>query len=435
MKNILSFILVLIFVFAAVPGVLADEGTIVNGVSLVKIGEFEVPAEPAVDQARTHWEELMYAAGSGIEYLDDGCYSVPGPGEDVNRKGLFTEEGEQLIPFEAALIRRLNSRYLTVYYATEKTENRLEAILYTTDGSSWIAQGHPKEGDTLYKGYIRFYDLELKRFVGDLTASEMYSSSGRLLVLKGKGIEEPGIYDENGVKVSDNKWETGNGFLLKPQKELYDEELNLRYTSDTSLQKFTSGSGYILKSVKDGGYRIIDIDGNAVSEEVYKSVYEEQAGYFSALAMDGSYVLLSAEKGVLATGKERFTCLNDGYWYGKDENGYIFIGPDGIIAENLKNRPESCLQAYEKQSDGKEYTLVLNTGEWALQAGRAISMGPGLLRETTHTKNGDHHILYDVFTGETLLEGDYEKLYFVGRLIWLQNGMTCEVYRVQYQYR
>lgn len=426
----LCLTLALLCLLAAVPTAWAENG-IVRGVALVKLGEYEADALP--EDERPIWEQLMYATDQGIKYLEDGCYSVAGGGEDVNQRGLFTEEGEQLIPFEAALIRRLNARYLMVYYATEQTEDRQEALLYQSDGF-WLGQGQPREGDTLYKGYARFYDLELRRFVGDLVASKSNASSGRLLVLQGKGAQEEGVYDENGAMVSDKRMQAGNGFLILPQREIYDEDLNLRYTSDTSLSRFSSESGYLLEWLGEGRNRIIDIDGNPVVPDTFKSVYEEENGFISTELEDGAYALIRVGGDTLATSAERFSRLSAGYYYGRNEDGYLLVGPEGIIADHLENRPEACLQAYGENADGQECSLVLNTGEWTLPIGRAFSMGVGLARKMTQRKEGEHHILYNLFTGDVMLEGDYDAVHLCGRFILAQRGTVCELYRVEYQY-
>ena len=428
----LSLLLALLCLLAAASSACAEEGGIVRGVALVKIGECEAGSAPEGD-GRSLWEKLMYTDTPRAEYLEDGYYSVAGGGEDVNQRGLFAEDGELLLPFEAALFKRMNARYLMVYTATEQTEDWKEALLYESDGF-WLGQGYPKDGDIMYKGYARFYDLENRRFVGDLIASESNVTSGRLLVLRGKGVQEAGIYDENGDKVYDRPMTAGHGFLILPQKEVYDEDLNLRYTSETQLEQFSSGSGYLLEYLADGGKQVIDIDGRPVVPGPLKSVFDEQDGFISAQLDDGSYVLISVQRGLLARSDERFFRRAAGYYYGQDKNGYLFVGPDGIIADHLENRPESSLQVWRKDSDGQNRTLALNTGEWTLPLGRALSMGSGLADQSTLQKDGEHHIFYDLFTGEVLLEGDYDSVKSFGRLILTQRGAVRELYRIQYRY-
>ena len=122
---------------------------------------------------------------------------------------------------------------------------------------------------SLYKGYARFYDLDNKRFVGDLRAENFNASCGRLLRLEGRTVT---IYDENGEAVAENLL-AGNGFLIRNRRpyEVYDENLELLVTSDSSLLIFNSTSVYI-DMLTDDVIQIIDNNGKRVLESTFKRV-------------------------------------------------------------------------------------------------------------------------------------------------------------------
>ena len=413
----------------------ADTGVVV-GLTFEKLGEFPAPSSDELpDDERSIWEKATYVKASGVQFLEDGLYAVAGHADSVNCFGLFTEEGEQLLPYEAALIKRLNARYLSVYYATEETTEKKDALLFIpSDGNrSWFARNTPKDGDLMFKGYARFYDTIEKRFVGDLTKEDFYASSGRLLVFKAGG--STGIYDESGALLSDMSVSSaGHGFLVR-NKEIYDEELTLRYTSDTRLQLFRSEGAYLLKLVETGDAgSVIDIDGNIILPGPFKHVFKEANDVFSVQKADGAYALMRADNTEIAASKEQFTLITSGYWYGKDESGYLFVGPDGVMAAGLSNRPESSsLQVYEKQPKG---TLVLNTGEWTIPEDRMFGLDYGLACRSSLLKTGGNHcVVYDLFTGQIVLEGDYDDTPIrVGRFVVAQRGDVCELYRIRYEY-
>ncbi|MBO4299179.1 MAG: hypothetical protein J5998_10290 [Clostridia bacterium] len=437
MLRVLSLLCLLAVAAASfAPFGYADGSGIPAGLTMEKVGEIETGETiPDTSNDVAHWMQAMYRQESGIKYLDGGLYAVAGESEDVNRIGLFDENGEQLIPFEAALIKRLGDRYLMVYYATEKTENKKEALLYISDGF-FIGQGLPKDGDVMYKGYARFYDREMRRFVGDLVASDFNYSTGRLLVLEGNYTLKTGIYDENGELLSDQRMKAGRGYLIKGNKEVYDETLTLRYTSDTNLENITGADGYMKKSIAGGGYQVIDIDGNVILPGPFKSVYDGYNGFFSVQKEDGSYALIDAQNRVLASSAERFTRLCAGYYYGKDGNGFIFVGPDGIVADGLPHGPATSLQVYyNKTAESEARTLVLDSGEWTLPLGGGNALCPGITMKTLIKKEGKYSTVYNLFTGDVLLEGMYDSVWCVGEFVLAQRGTVREIYKIQYQYR
>ena len=433
--SILSLALIFALLLAAVAH--ADTGVVV-GLTLEKLGEYPVPSTDQLpEDDRSLIEKAMYIKASAVQYFEDGLYAVAGKTGNVNCFGLFKEDGEQLLPYEAALIKRLNARYLMVYYAMEKTTDKKEALLYISDGF-WLGQGLPKEEDTMFKGYAKYYDAALNRFAGDLTASESNTSSGRLLVLSGKGAFPSGIYDENGALVSDERMTAGSGFLYK-QREVYDEDLNLRYTSETRLAKFmfASDGAYLTEELDVSSRRVIDIDGNVILPGPIRTVFVESGGVFSVEKLDGSFALMGGDNVEIAASTERFTLLAPGCWYGKDENGYLFVGPDGPVATGLSNRQESSLQVYEKQPDGETRTLVLNSGEWAIPLnGRSNARDVGMAYGRIRLENGENATaFFNLFTGDIMLQGDYGNISRVGHILTAQRGDVCELYLIRCEYQ
>ncbi len=438
MRNLTRTLLGILFSFVLLAAAIPAEAEVITGVTLEKLGEFAAPREEdPPEEESTFWEKAMYIKTSPVQYLEDGLYAVAGLGDGVNCFGLFDEEGTRLLPFEAAVIRRLNARYLTVYYATEQTTDRSKALIYISDGFR-IGQGYPKDGDAMYKGYARLYDTVEKSFVGDLQTSGPVESSGRLLVLSQSGTQDGGVFDEKGALVMEGRMKAGSGFLIRPQKQVYDEDLNLRYTSDTQLSTFPSEGAYLLEALASSdGYRcvVIDIDGNVVLPGPFKSVFEEAEGVFSTQKADGEFALIGVDDEEIAVSAERFTLLAAGYWYGKNEEGYLFVGPEGVMASGLANRPEASLQLYEKQPDGEMRSLALNSGEWTISAGRGFMLVPGLVYCQTKQKNGDYATtVYNLFTGEAVLEGNYDSLTCVGRFVIARRGDVCELYRVRFDH-
>ena len=445
LTRFLSLVLALLCLLATASAV-ADTGVVV-GLSLEKIGEFAAPSTdelPGDDLPLG--ERAKYLNVSGIQYLEDGFYAVTGHVDDGIRIGLFDEDGKQLLPYEAALIKRMSARYLSVYYVTEKTTDKSEALLYAPSGDFWmIGDGIPKDGDTLFKGYVKFYDTARKCFVDNLAAFKNYASSGRLLKLDEYGDLAAGIYDENGALVTDEHMTVGSGYLRK-DKEVYDEDLNLRYTSETQLNDFTSDGAYIQQALDNSsngpkGYRcqVIDIDGNVILPSPFQKVDRECDGVFAVEKKDGPYALISADNTEIATSLDRFKLINPGYWCGKDDNGYLLVGPNGIVATGLEKQPEN-LQVYQTQPNGDTQMLVLNSGEWmAVPFTSANGLADGLIYKRFVEGEKCSIAVYNLYSGEIVLEleGSYNsvRIYSKGNFITAQRGDVCEVYRLRYEFK
>ncbi|MBQ8109999.1 MAG: hypothetical protein IJ124_07585 [Clostridia bacterium] len=142
---------------------------------------------------------------------------------------------------------------------------------------------------------------------------------------------------------------------------------------------------------------------------------------------------MNVDGDVLAESDRSFFCLCPGYYCAEENGVFALVGPDGVIASGLDQRPDqSSLQVQQYGSDTKTYkTLVLNTGEWSLPIGRQNSLSAGLAAWATNGLYG----LYNLFTGEQLLASEYDSIDQIGEFIIAQAGDACHVYRVHCQLR
>ena len=121
--------------------------------------------------------EAVIDSIADVDYLGDDLYAVRQEMtmEDVNKTGLYTGEGEELIPCEAASIVRPHNRdrdfhFLEVIYTTEQTDDESEAIIYFTQSMFSL---HVGEDDVMYKGYAKIYDLDNRKFVDNFEAARL----------------------------------------------------------------------------------------------------------------------------------------------------------------------------------------------------------------------------------------------------------------------
>ena len=111
--------------------------------------------------------EVVITSIADVDYLGNDLYEVRQEMtlEDVNKTGLYTGEGEELIPCEAASIVRPYNRerdfhFLAVIYTTEQTDDKSESIIYFTESMISL---HAGEDDVMYKGYAKIYDLDNRK--------------------------------------------------------------------------------------------------------------------------------------------------------------------------------------------------------------------------------------------------------------------------------
>ena len=440
--RILSVFLALLFLccgtaLAQSPSDGPKEDGIIVGVTLEKVAEYPVPDQAGSvqadlgERAEGMMKDLIYTGAASIRLLRRGFYVVDGSG--VNHTGLFDGQGTLLIPFEAAVIRELDDhsgedtgRYLSVYYATEQTTDRTKALLYLSDGS-WVGGSVPADNDVMYEGFIRFYDLELRRFVPGLEGGKSNSSCGSLLVIDKK------VYDASGTLLAE-KLTPGNGCLIRNTvpAEVYDETLTLRFTSDLKLSVLRSTGGYLLQYDADRGYRVVDLNGDPVVDDWFKTVTEEKYGILNARRPDGTYVLLTVDGQVFSESPRPIMCLAGGYYYTDDGGSFSLVRYDGLVVPNVC-RPQGSLQVFDKESGTDAHTLVLNTGEMTLPFGRGRDLGIGLMG--AYAAGTKKLGVVDLFTGETLLPFEYDDVSSSGGLIYVTTGGTRQVFRPCYSYR
>ena len=241
-----------------------------------------------------------------FEELLPGLFLVSSLEDSVNNTGLMNEDGEMLIPCECAIITDCTmentdgakSQFLRVIYATEETENEDEAFFFASNAYFSL---HPEEGDKLYKGYAKIYDLENKCFVPELTITnpnKFDTSFGGGLIYVQTEDDEKLLYNAAGrelFKSSDYVGiDIGDGFYVIDYTQVFDTDGNLLFErgDDDSLQiirgsaRFLSCYNYDAKLLS-----VYDYYGNKLFElaEGPNVMSAEANGCFAA-SVDGKAV-------------------------------------------------------------------------------------------------------------------------------------------------
>ena len=383
-------------------------------------------------------EELDAPEGSD----DSGYYVVSLPNSsDENDTGLIDIDGNELIPCEALWIdwsygTAKTGRYLEVYYSTGET---------TQDDDYFISISNWSSNEThYYNGYARVYDLYNKSFVGDI---QIHNGDRNALNACGDSfvVEEPSrtytIYNSNGQQIfQTTEWvNTGKGFFTFNSGRtyyIYDESGNETYTTSNNkqLNLLHNHCEYLTEYENDSGLvSIIDKNGKQVVPGQFSYVYEEHDGIFKVKNADQTkYQLVDLDGNVVYETTNDINWIIDSYWYSSDSIGNkVLIGPNGVIAEGLKDGNINKLVLIS----GQDY-FVIKDGAFSLpiSASYTDSLTYGMI---SSKEVSGKYMVYDLFTGQKLLPTEYAKiLYAAGYVYGLDSGTsTWHAYKVNRIYK
>lgn len=371
----------------------------------------------------------------GAEFDGDRCYVIAGDrlvyavaatGDDPNRYGLVTPEGEVLIGCEAATFGGFHNargqlRFLTICYAGEQA-SELSNTTIEVDGTD-------------YELRIRVYDLVRRTFVEGIELNnarcELYNLGDHFAVLE-KSLDsntdgKVTLYDEEGTDV----WSYGDAFAkvgpdcIKfsnyPHEAIVDTSGNVTFTAGegdrlTEIRCEGASGGWpwssfwAYKKAGEDSCVIIDKYGNQVVEGTYSIVYNEADGLFSVGLEDYDHkALINMAGDQLDTGSVMLQMVVPGYTELVND---FYHGCKKISAKSGPN-----IEVEEDQY------LVLTTGE-TLAFDRADNLDQGLVAGMG--AQDANYGAWDLFTGQQVLDADYESIQVAGQSAYA--GGTCYLF-------
>lgn len=375
--------------------------------------------------------ETIVPEVSNLEYLGSDMYEVQLPLEEdnVNKTGLYTSKGEELLPCEAASIvlptnrEDGGARFLEVIYTTEKTDSEDEAIIYFTESMFSLSVG---EDDVLYKGYARVFDTQSKAFVEgvelDRSNRNGFYDLGESFAIEHDNITT--MYDSEGNQVWESSGlvmgDTVDTLVVSSGGKYYivDGEGKELYTSDSSIGDAVPSADiyHIYDGEGDTPYHLIDKEGNRLMEDTFGIVYDSAPNAF-VVSKTGNYdekIALFKDGSTITENAGYITNVIGGYSYisVEDTEDYIVVSPDNYYTD-LQQIYSSYLIF------GKEdKCVVLNTGETLdVPVEEVTGVAPGLAVFRQNSSSGTYYALYDLFTGEELLPAEYARIEKAGEYI------------------
>ena len=377
-------------------------------------------------------------SGGGAVYVDKldntGLFAYYKKGGDILYEGLIDAQGNELVSPDqkVGLFSALNDRYLIAYFPEATTTNEDEAIYYMTSSQFSFM---PDEGDVLYTGTVKLYDIANKKFIESTTEhfAPNYHANGDIISYYGDNDEV--VYVD---AVSDKVVEldgysdlvAGKYFVVYEDSkyDVYDKDKSLVYVSDYNIMGYDETSYYLKFLDSDTSkYGLLNINFEQVLDAKYKYINYLDENLFTYCDNDSSlYGLLGADGKELTQQVYSLISKTDseGYYYGKKENGkYDLFDSTGKVVDT--DNADGYYGFASKKADDGYATLVLDTGEFSIKSSSALyDLGNNIGYDSKE------NILYNMKTGETLAEG-FDKAYTAYGYIYVQKDKEVTVYEVE----
>ena len=385
-----------------------------------------------------------------IEGISETCFAVTADSDDINRTGLVTVDGEVLIPCEAAIIKAVVNedypdipvRYVEVIYSTGQTDNINEAFFYVTDHLELFQQ--PTDDDIPYAGYAKIYDLETKKFVGDIivdnNSKDAVKDCGDYVAVEGLDGNIR-IYDADGKEtmcIQDRPVEYyGNNYVV------VNENGYCVYDAGTGEESFFINSGALCYYYRDYIYvndfsadikQVLDKSGNIIIDNI-RLVYNINNGIIEAEDENDNKILMDIDTGKIIHQMEDsewdyYNIIKYGYYYYEKEDLTV-VAPDGseCVAEDKSNMYNLVIG--RETDSGTEY-YVFNDKDYTLKLDNAgTSLTYGMLACMQDGKYG----VYDLFTGDLIVPFNYVDVqYGAGYIYAYDEHGVITVYKADLQF-
>ncbi|MEI3301733.1 MAG: hypothetical protein V8R67_14140 [Eubacterium sp.] len=372
------------------------------------------------------------------------AFEVRMPSGEVNNVGLYSEDGEELIPCNASIIERVHgsSRYLKVIYATKKTKNEKKAIFFTSnDMLSSIAPG---DDDVMYEGYVQFYDLKEKRMVpltSNITSNyeaDKYEACGNSLIYDNTMNDQVIVYNADGQEI---KSYTHSTIILSIGDGMYCINKGMDYQGNDTYIVCDENANELLKKTKGmqcsygyGDYiQVCKKDDASVCDRNGQEIIPSgKYSSFEGLQGNNIFHMKKGEKNVYITqdGNEIYTSktsdskLSNGVFY-CDAKGdtYDVVDERGLLT-TTKTIPDLAL--YQEENGTNSY-FVYNQKEYVpFSASNYTTKGVLLKTQEEETALYSLHELVD----GTLLLDNCNEIFWIDNYIYASKDGKWSVYKV-----
>jgi len=382
--------------------------------------------------------------------LGEGISSVSKE-SGINKCALYTESGEQLVPFEADLFERMDghttaTRFIQVGYITKETTDKKKALFVETQKNKLQYFMAGDENAKGYEGYYRIYDLKEKKMIdalSDITTQEeldryevcgdkiIHIENGKVMLYDGQGVSEIAI-GNGGVS------EIGAGIFVVENNDT--EEAIAYNTAGEEIFKTTKSltcdGEHILCREDDDTVSILNKEGKeVVPKGTYKwNCFNFDNEYFLSLKKENINVLMDTQGNVIIETANDIDQISTGLCAVENGGNYDIYDNMGKVTSIKKGsnntRPDQAL--YEEKEDGSKQYYVYNQNSLSLNLKESKSDGVFVeYSEYNNERQTRFYGLYDVISGKQLLEAKYEEIMIGSKYVYAYDGTKWNIYEYQ----
>ncbi len=353
--------------------------------------------------------------------------------ESVNRYGLISQDGKEIIPEEYAIFEYLSNRYILAIKATGETTSKDECMIFSYEYTyGEISHSKPKEGDKMYKGEWVLFDIQRGAAVnGAKGTKSLYNAKANDGVAK--YVTDDGVkhmVNAKGEELAGDTVVFGNGTYSAvdvSEAKVFSSEGDVLFTYNPNEFTLTwvggreygvgGDGGYIAEKRKDNQqtYSLVDEQGQVVSAEFSRIIDIFEPYILAEDASDGKMYLYKKDGSRLLDVEVRNVRADEVFdrcFFVKfEEKTYAVDYSGNIILETEEGIEKTSMVNFfiRKWNEGKTGYIYYNFAD----NGYTLT-GNDVCMFLISAKNaGGRKDLIDVYTGEKVIQGYYSYSAFV----------------------
>ncbi|ADU21391.1 WG repeat-containing protein [Ruminococcus albus] len=367
-----------------------------------------------------------------LKYTED-VYTFTKFEGDMTYEGLMDADGNEILSIDehVGTFESINKRFVKAYIPEGATTNEDEAIYYVTPNQFSITPGN---NDTFYKGTVKIYDLENKKFLENTACTFDPRVTVYGDIISFYDADNNTVYvnaDDEVLEFDSDFVPVGEDFLIGSKDGKYvvaDHSMNEIIATDYNVNNLdNSDYYYIIRDYENSKSGIMSEKGRTIIEPKYDQIYNLSEGYFQYNTGE-NYGILKADGTELTPADYHiisepvpgfFTCrTKDNVSSLVDRTGKVLYTESGDDSLYTLDTPYYL-------SNGEYNYLILGTGEFSL---KLKNSGTYLGKNMLYVYQD--HVVYDLVTGEKLFEDIDKASMAYGRLCIVKDGKVT-VYNVK----
>ena len=303
----------------------------------------------------------------------------------INAYGMIDEKGNEIIPQEYAIIKKINDRYYKVSKATEKVATKDESDIYLT--SSLFVGG---KADAYYKATCYVYDTVNKKIVPNSTTKNTSSYSAYESLISYIDNNNTRIYiNENGTPLPSDAKVLDNGAYISNNVIYASNGSKLFDVDTTGYAAYSYSGGYYIgrkiDSANNVSYAVLDASGKVVSTtfknppQVFNNLINTTDGFYK---FDGTSVIEG--KFTLGFISDKFNTPTIIAY--ADTTAYLIDSNGNILYTGKKDDPEieintSYISFSKKTSNDKKLFYSFVDNDFTIEA--KFPVAPWIVKSDT----------------------------------------------------